>query len=81
VLVPAGGVLLAHYVVLDVPTRVDDLYARGGPYARHGGIRVPGVVAWAAGSLTYHATGAVGSTLPALVVAIGAYAALAWRDR
>lgn len=81
VLVPAGGVLLAHYVVLDVPTRVDDLYARGGPYARHGGIRVPGVVAWAAGSLTYHATGAVGSTLPALVVAIGVYAALAWRDR
>jgi cytosine permease len=81
VLVPAGGVLLAHYVVLDIPTRVDDLYARGGPYARHGGIRVAGVVAWAAGSLTYHAAGAVGSTLPALVVAIGVYAALAWRRR
>lgn len=79
VLVPVGGVLLGHYFVRRVPTTVEDLYDPKGPLARHGGFRIPGVVAWAAGSVAYFLAAPVGSTLPALAVALGSYVLLTRR--
>jgi purine-cytosine permease-like protein len=76
-LVPAGGVLLAHFFFHDRSTVVADLYDRRGPYGRHGGVSIPGVTAWAAGSLTYFLAAEVGSTLPSLVVSILTYLAAA----
>lgn len=76
-LVPAGGVLLAHFFFHDRSTAVADLYDRHGPYARHGGISIPGVTAWVAGSVTYFVAAPVGSTLPSLMVAMLTYLAAA----
>ena len=77
ILVPVGAVLLAHFVVLRREPRVDDLYREDGPFARHGGFVLPGVLAWCAGAVTYFLTGAIGATLPALLVSTGAYLLLA----
>lgn len=76
-LVPAGGVLLAHFFFHDRSTAVADLYDRHGPYGRHGGISIPGVTAWVAGSITYFVAAPVGSTLPSLIVAMLTYLAAA----
>lgn len=73
-LVPVGGVLLAHYFVSRQPVRVEDLYDATGPYARTLGFSVPGIVAWAAGSAAFALGGAAGgSTIPALAVSVGVY--------
>ena len=76
-LVPIGGILLAHYFVLRRPVRVEDLYATAGPYGARGGWSVAGVAAWVAGAATFHLTTAIGGTLPSLAVAIATYSALA----
>jgi purine-cytosine permease-like protein len=73
VLVPVGGVLLAHYFILRRPTPVADLYDLTGPLARHGGWAIPGLAAWAAGIAAYYAARPIGSTLPALTAAIVVY--------
>ncbi|MBP1604852.1 MAG: CytX-like hydroxymethylpyrimidine transporter protein [Acidobacteria bacterium] len=78
-LVPVGGILLAHYFLLDRSTRVDDLYDSSGPYARRGGFSTAGVTAWVVGSATYFVASPIGSTLPALLAAVVTYAALARR--
>jgi cytosine permease len=84
VLVPVGGVLLAHYFVwarlrpraagADI---VPALYDWRGPYARHGGFVPAGVGAWAAGALVYHLAAGIGSTLPSLAASIAVYVVLA----
>ena len=79
ILVPVGGILLAHYLLLNRPTKVDDLYDAAGPYARDGGFSLAGAAAWVAGSVTYFAASPVGSTLPALLAAIATYAMLSRR--
>jgi purine-cytosine permease-like protein len=79
VLVPVGGVLLGHYFVRRIPTAVQDLYDERGPLSRHGGIRIAGIAAWAAGSAAYYLAAPIGSTLPSLLVAIGVYTLLADR--
>ena len=79
VLVPVGGILLAHYFLLGRTPRVDDLYASTGPYGRWGGFSPAGVIAWVGGSVTYFAAAGIGSTLPALAVAIVTYVVLARR--
>lgn len=66
VLVPVGGVFLAHFVFLGRTTRVADLYDPTGPLR---GVRWPGVVAWAFGVATYYAV-PVGATLASLAVAV-----------
>jgi purine-cytosine permease-like protein len=74
VLVPVGGILLAHYFVARAPVAVADLYDRHGPYARWGGFSVPGTAAWLAGALAYAGGTAVGGgTLPSLGAAMGVY--------
>jgi purine-cytosine permease-like protein len=76
-LVPVGGVLLAHFFVLKVPTDVAALYA---PPA--GSSRFPraGLLAWALGGAAYHAGTPVGGTLPALIASAAAYTVLARWD-
>ena len=75
-LVPIGGVLLAHYVVLGRAVRVPDLYDEAGPFARPSGWSVAGTAAWLAGAATFWLAGPIGGTLPALLVAVGTYASI-----
>jgi len=70
VLVPVGGVLLAHYRLSRLVTTVDDLYDGHGPYR---GVVVIGLVAWAAGALVYFLARSWGGTLPGLVTAVAVY--------
>ena len=63
VLVPVGGVLLAHFRLSRAPVHVPDLYDAAGPYR---GVLVPGVAAWALGALAYYLASPWGGTLPAL---------------
>jgi nucleobase:cation symporter-1, NCS1 family len=73
VLVPVGGVLVAHYFVLRHVVRADDLYDSSGPYGRHLGFSVPGLLAWGLGALAYALAGEHGATLPSLVTSILVY--------
>ena len=76
VLVPVGGVLLAHYFVFREPTSVPDLYDVHGPYSRFGGWVVAGLGAWAGGALVYFVGTPLGSTVPALATSTAAYGLL-----
>jgi cytosine permease len=69
-LVPVGGVLLAHFFLLRRPVAVADLYAADGPASRHGGFAIPGMCGWAAGAAAYFLAGSTGGTLPALLAAL-----------
>jgi purine-cytosine permease-like protein len=69
-LVPVGGVLLAHFFLLRKPVAVSDLYSTTGPQSRHGGFAIPGMCGWAAGAAAYFLAGATGGTLPALAAAL-----------
>src|SRR4029077_2470011 len=85
VLVPVGGVLVAHYYSgsdLDFSVRsVDDrknqdltpLYDHDGPFR---GVNVAGMLAWGAGAAVFFAAGSIGGTLPALVTSIAVYVGL-----
>ncbi|MGA7990470.1 MAG: cytosine permease [Thermoanaerobaculia bacterium] len=70
VLVPVGGVLLAHFFLLRRPVAVRDLYAEDGPASRHAGFAIPGMCGWAAGAAAYFLAGTTGGTLPALLTAL-----------
>jgi len=74
-LVPIGGILLAHYVVLGRPVRVPDLYDERGPHAARGGWSRAGAAAWVAGGLAFHLAGDIGGVLPSLGVSVAVYAA------
>jgi len=76
VLVPVAGVLVARFLFGQPAPVVADLYDARGPYR---GVLVPGVVAWALGSLVYYLASSFGGTLPSLVTAIVAYRILARR--
>ena len=86
ILVPVGGVILAHYFVLPWldgrrgPGRraVSDgdvalLYDARGPYARHAGFSIPGALAWTAGAVVYYVSTTIGGTLPSLATTVVAY--------
>ena len=78
-LVPIGGILLAHYVVLRRPVHVPDLYDEAGPYAALGGWSSAGVPAWVAGAVVFYLAGDIGATLPSLVAAMAVYIAVTIR--
>jgi NCS1 family nucleobase:cation symporter-1 len=78
-LVPVGGILIAHFVVRRSAVQVEELYAADGRYARGLGVSGAGAIAWAGGAATYLAAQRWGSTIPALVVAAGLYLVLSWR--
>jgi purine-cytosine permease-like protein len=80
-LVPVGGVLVAHYYLQQV--RMDEafiksLYDDRGPFR---GVLVPGIAAWAAGAVAFYAAGSIGGTLPALAVSVVVYLALNYAHR
>ncbi|MEZ5293747.1 MAG: cytosine permease [Vicinamibacterales bacterium] len=75
VLVPVGGVFLAHFIIRPHATDLAALYDPAGARA---GVRWPGVAAWAAGIVVYYLVPA-GATMASLAVAVGAYLALGGR--
>ena len=81
VLVPVGGILVAHYYIR--PPRLDaafitELYD---PAGRFRGVSIAGMIAWAAGAAVYFAAGSIGGTLPALAVSVLVYRALLYTRR
>jgi NCS1 family nucleobase:cation symporter-1 len=74
-LVPVGGLLLAHFLVLKAPTHVPDLYTDVSGRAAWSG---PGLLAWIVGVVTFHVAAPIGGTLPSLVATMATYLAL-WR--
>jgi nucleobase:cation symporter-1, NCS1 family len=76
-LVPIGGILLAHFFLLARQVQVEDLYNTAGKYGRAGGWSTAGAVAWVAGAAAFYVASPVGGTLPSLAVAIAVYSALA----
>ena len=75
-LVPVGGVLVAHYYVR--PVQADErflaqLYDPTGPFR---GVSIPGMAAWLAGAVAFFASESIGGTLPALLVSTGVYLAM-----
>jgi purine-cytosine permease-like protein len=74
VLVPIGGIILAHYFIARRAVSVPDLYDPNGPYSRTWGFSVPGLLAWSAGSVAYAIGGFWGgSTMPAFITAVVVY--------
>ncbi len=72
-LVPIGGILLAHYVVLRLPVAVGDLYDRQGVYGRHAGWSVAGLAAWGIGAVVFYAAASAGGVLPSLAATMATY--------
>ena len=75
-LVPVGGVLVAHYYVR--AARVDEafiaeLYNEAGAFR---GVSIAGVGAWAAGAVAFFAARSVGGTIPSLAASVVVYLAL-----
>ncbi len=77
-LVPVGGILLARFFLSRRPVDVARLYRADGPHAAVAEA-VPGLLAWAAGAVAYRSAGAMGGTLPALLVAAATYLVLGSR--
>lgn len=73
ILVPLGGVALAHFHPFPAAVRPERLYAADGPFAR---ANWGGLGAWAAGALVYWAFADRGATVPALALSFGLYAAI-----
>jgi purine-cytosine permease-like protein len=73
VLVPVGGVFLAHFVVLRRPIDVTAIYDA----ARLRAFNIAGIVAWLAGFAVYTLAASIGATLPALATSMIVYALLA----
>jgi len=75
VLVPVGGMLIAHYYLAGDRQLTQDgfvaaLYDAAGPFR---GMSIAGMTAWGAGAAAYFAAGAIGGTLPAFAVSIAVY--------
>ena len=80
-LVPVGGVLIAHYYIrrpLVDEAFIAELYDPNGSFR---GVSVAGVTAWAAGAAAFFAAGSIGGTLPALAVSVLVYRGLLYTRR
>jgi len=69
VLVPVGGVFLAHFIVLKKPIDVIAIYDT----ARLRAFNAAGIIAWVAGFIVYKAAAPIGATLPSLATATLVY--------
>ena len=82
VLVPVGGVLVAHYYVTRAPADdalIPALYDAAGPFR---GVSTGGMTAWIAGAVVYFAAtrwSDIGGTVPSLAVSIVVYATVSRR--
>ena len=72
VLVPVGGVFLAHFVVLRRPVDIETLYHP----ERLPVISIAGAVAWGLGFAVYKLAAPIGATLPALATSMIVYVLL-----
>ncbi|HUL75466.1 MAG TPA: cytosine permease [Vicinamibacterales bacterium] len=79
-LVPVGGILLAHNFILRRAIAIPDLYDRVGRYTRHRGWSIPGAAAWAIGAVVFYAAGSLGGVLPSLVASIVVYVLSSLRE-
>jgi NCS1 nucleoside transporter family len=80
-LVPVGGVLVAHYYIRRPQVDeafIAELYNPAGSFR---GVSIAGVAAWAAGAAAFFAAGSIGGTLPALAVSVLVYRALLYTRR
>jgi len=77
ILVPVGGVFLAHFVVLRRPIDLDAIY----DVTRTAAFKTAGIVAWVAGFVVYKLAAPIGATLPALGTSILVYVLLTARRR
>lgn len=73
-LVPLGGVALAHFIPFPDSIDATELYSREGRFSR---VNAAGLIAWGAGVFLYWKFQASGATLPALVVSFVLYKVLA----
>jgi len=73
VLVPVGGVFLAHFIALRRPIDVERIYDIHSMPA----FGVAGIAAWATGFVVYQLAAPIGATLPALATSMIVYALLA----
>ena len=69
VLVPVGGVFIAHFVILKQPIDVVRIY----DIAALPAFNAAGMIAWLAGFFVYKAAAPIGATLPALGASMLAY--------
>ncbi len=69
VLVPVGGVFLAHFVVLQRRVDIEAVYDVKGMRR----FSVAGMAAWIAGAIVYQLAAPIGATLPSLATAIVVY--------
>jgi NCS1 family nucleobase:cation symporter-1 len=82
VLVPIGGVLIAHYYVSAAridDARTADMYDRDGPFR---GMSTAGMTAWIAAAIVYFAANRfsdIGGTLPALAASVLVYVVMTRR--
>jgi NCS1 family nucleobase:cation symporter-1 len=72
VLLPVGGVFLAHFVVLRKPVDITAIYDT----ARQPAFSIAGMLAWLAGFIVYKLAAPIGATLPALATSMLVYVAL-----
>jgi NCS1 family nucleobase:cation symporter-1 len=75
VLVPVGGVFLAHFVVLRRAIALDTVYDT----TRMPAFNLAGMTAWVGGFIVYRLAAPIGATLPALAASIAIYALLTRR--
>jgi purine-cytosine permease-like protein len=73
VLIPVGGVFLAHFVVLRRKIDIERIYDAASLPA----FSIAGGVAWAMGFVVYKLAASIGATLPALATSMIAYVVLA----
>jgi purine-cytosine permease-like protein len=73
VLVPVGGVFLAHFVLMKRPIDIVKIYDRKSLPA----FNTAGITAWAAGVIVYRLAAPIGATLPALATSMVIYWAVA----
>ncbi|MGE0866180.1 MAG: cytosine permease [Vicinamibacterales bacterium] len=69
VLVPVGGIFLAHFVVLRARVNVEAVYQTGTLPA----FTAAGLAAWVCGFAVYKIAAPIGATLPALAASMAAY--------
>lgn len=75
ILVPVGGVFLAHFLVVRRPIDVARIY----DIAALPAFNIAGVVAWVAGFAVYKLAASIGATLPALATSMLVYCLAARR--
>jgi NCS1 family nucleobase:cation symporter-1 len=76
ILLPIGGILIAHYYLPPAPideSLIRAVYDPNGPFV---GFSKAGLAAWVAGAVAFFAGGSIGGTLPALGVSVAVYVLL-----